>query len=432
MKKLFSVIMIAAAMLAACSDDDKEPVNPPETEDGLVFVEDGVHYLGNGDKEYDVPAGSYTLDASITYVIRGWVYITDGATVTIPAGTLLKGKSTDQTVKGSSIIVEPGGKLIAQGTATQPIVFTSDKEPGQRKPGDWGGIIICGKAPNNQTEMQIEGGPRTMHGGNDANDNSGVFSYCRIEFAGYPFDEDKEINGLTMGSVGKGTKIDHVQVSYCNDDSFEWFGGTVDCSHLIAYHGWDDDFDTDNGYSGTLQFLLGIRHPKLGDTSISNGFESDNWSNGTAMTPLTSARFCNVTLIGPIGQDDNFQNLAGTGNYIDAGELWPSNGSKVGQFQAGVQMRRGSNISLANSVIIGWPVGIMIDNDKGSATQSNVTAQSFQNIFMGGYTDNAIGSYTNQVGAAPILGSDRNKSFGDWFNNLGEASDADQTRSSVG
>ena len=98
----------------------------------------------------------------------------------------------------------------------------------------------AGKAKNNQTEQQIEGGPRTKHGGADDADNSGTLSYVRIEFAGYPFQKDKEINGLTLGSVGSGTEIDHVQVSYSNDDSFEWFGGTVNCKYLVAYKGWDD------------------------------------------------------------------------------------------------------------------------------------------------------------------------------------------------
>ena len=112
--------------------------------------------------------------------------------------------------------------------------------------------------------------PRTKHGGADDADNSGALSYVRIEFAGYPFQKDKEINGLTLGSVGSGTEIDHVQVSYSNDDSFEWFGGTVNCKYLVAYKGWDDDFDTDNGFSGKVQYGLSLRDSKIADTSQSN------------------------------------------------------------------------------------------------------------------------------------------------------------------
>lgn len=109
--------------------------------------------------------------------------------------------------------------------------------------------------------MTIEGGLRTEHGGNDNADNSGVLSYVRVEFAGNPFDTDQEINGVTFGSVGSGTQVDHVQVSYSNDDSFEWFGGSVNCKYLVAYHGWDDDFDTDNGFQGKCSFVweYGIR-----------------------------------------------------------------------------------------------------------------------------------------------------------------------------
>ena len=225
-----------AAMTVACSssDDDKNGGSNGggngayvwSTDGGinacdhLLFDDNGKEneagtVIGNGDQEL-VFTGNQTLKKG-TYLLKGWVYIANGATLTIEPGTVIKG---DKQTK-AALIAERGGKLIAQGTPTEPIVFTSEMPQGQRKPGDWGGIILCGRAKNNQTEMQIEGGPRTKHGGSDNNDNSGVLSYVRIEFAGYPLEANKEINGLTMGSVGSGTKIDHVQVSYCNDDSFE-------------------------------------------------------------------------------------------------------------------------------------------------------------------------------------------------------------------
>lgn len=148
--------------------------------------------------------------------MKGWVYIRDGAQLTIEPGTIIKG---DKETK-AALIVERGGKLIAKGTATEPIVFTSEQAAGSRRPGDWGGLIICGKAKNNQgNDMQIEGGPRSHHGGDNDADNSGILSYVRVEFAGFPFEKDKEINGITFGSVGSGTQVDHVQVSYSNDDS---------------------------------------------------------------------------------------------------------------------------------------------------------------------------------------------------------------------
>ena len=193
--------------------------------DHLTFNADGTDningtQIGNGDQEF-VFTGNQTLKKG-TYTLKGWVYIADGATLTIEPGTVIKGDKTTM----ASLIAERGGKLIAKGTSTEPIVFTSAQQAGSRRPGDWGGVILCGKAPNNQNEMQIEGGPRTKHGGTDPSDNSGVLSYVRIEFAGYPFKADQEINGLTLGSIGSGTQIDHIQVSYSNDDSYEWFGGT--------------------------------------------------------------------------------------------------------------------------------------------------------------------------------------------------------------
>lgn len=260
----------------------------------------------------------------------------------------------------ASLIAERGGKLIAKGTSTEPIVFTSAQQAGSRRPGDWGGVILCGKAPNNQNEMQIEGGPRTKHGGTDPSDNSGILSYVRIEFAGYPFKADQEINGLTLGSIGSGTQIDHIQVSYSNDDSYEWFGGTVNCKYLIAYKGWDDDFDSDNGFSGSVQYGLSVRDSRIADTSQSNGFESDNNADGSAVSPYTAATFSNMTFVGPKA-DKSFQN---TTDYINGGDVYPNNGSALGKFQSVMHLRRNTKLHIYNSVAYGWPIGVIIDNQK--------------------------------------------------------------------
>lgn len=373
--------------MTSCSDDDDNSTTPttpdtPSSEttkytwskdgglnacDHVLFDEDGKEnasgkVIGNGDQEF-VFKGNQTLKKG-TYLLKGWVYIADGSTLTIEPGTVIKG---DKDTK-AALIAERGGKLIAQGTATEPIVFTSEMAKGSRKPGDWGGIILCGKAQNNQNVMQIEGGPRTKHGGTDNADNSGVLSYVRIEFAGYPFKTDQEINGLTFGSVGSGTKIDHVQVSYSNDDSFEWFGGDVNCKYMIAYHGWDDDFDTDNGFSGKVQFGLSVRDPKIADKSQSNGFESDNKADGGAVEPYTTATFSNMTFVGP-KLDASFQN---DGSYINGGNMNPNNGSGLGKYQSAMQIRRNSRLSCFNSVAIGWPIGLILDNEKGD-TQGAAT-----------------------------------------------------------
>ncbi|MGB4414420.1 MAG: hypothetical protein WBI53_05990, partial [Paludibacter sp.] len=194
-----------------------------------------------------IPAGNLattTWTKNNVYLLNGFVYIPNGVTLTIEAGTIIRG---DITNKGT-IIVEMGGKLIANGTAVEPIVFTSNQAAGSRNYGDWGGIILLGKAPINPVTATIEGGVGRSYGGSDATDNSGSLQYVRIEFPGIAFTTDNEINGLTMGGVGSGTILDNIQVSYSGDDSFEWFGGTVNAKHLIALRGWDDDFDTDFGY----------------------------------------------------------------------------------------------------------------------------------------------------------------------------------------
>lgn len=376
-KNFYGCIGILALTLSfsACSSDDGgnggsgTPSVEWTTNNGikacnqLLFTADGDKnvslegkQIGNGDAEF-VFTGKQTLKKG-TYLMKGWVYIADGAELTIEPGTVIKG---DKQTK-ASLIVERGGKLIAQGSAQAPIVFTSNSPAGNRKPGDWGGVIICGKAKNNKQEMQIEGGPRTRHGGNDDGDNSGVLSYVRIEFAGYPFATDQEINGLTLGSVGSGTKIDHVQVSYSNDDSFEWFGGKVNCKYLIAYKGWDDDFDTDNGFGGNVQFGLSIRDPKIADISQSNGFESDNCADGSKSEPHTKAVFSNMTFIGPKALATDFIN---DNSYINGGEYNPGNGSSLGKFQAAIHIRRDSHLNCFNSVVVGWPIGVILDNQKG-------------------------------------------------------------------
>lgn len=365
MKKIISNIAIAAMMLSAvlfssCSNDDNSvpevPVNPADYE-----------LSGN-------ITGNKILQAGKPWVIKGYVYVPDGATLTIEPGTVIKG---DKATK-ASLIIERGGKIMAQGTKEKPIVFTSNQPKGQRDYGDWGGLILCGKAPVNATsEPTIEGGPDRKYGGNEPDDNSGVLTYIRIEFAGYPLEPNKEINGLTCGGVGRGTKIEHIQVSFCGDDSFEWFGGNVNAKYLIAYKGWDDEFDTDYGYQGKLQFLLGIRDSKKADTSKSNGFESDNDATGSGNTPLTAPVFSNVTLIGPFyGVSAGKANNEIFYNTEDA-----ANGAKGGQFQAAMHIRRNSSLSVYNSVFTGWPYGLFLDKANAGATVKNVIFAGMWNDF---------------------------------------------------
>ena len=351
-KKMASIVL--ASVLVFCVSCKKDP-NPDPIEEPPVKGE--VINLGDGSEAYEIKE-NMTLKYPNTYVLRGFVYVVDGITLTIEPGVIVKG---DKSSKGT-LIVERGGKMMAKGTKEKPIVFTSSQAAGNRNPGDWGGIILLGKAPNNRGEQTIEGGVRSKHGGNDANDNSGTLSYVRVEFAGIEYSTDNEINGITFGSVGAGTQIDHIQVSYSGDDSYEWFGGNVNAKYLVAYRGWDDDFDTDNGFSGKVQFALSLRDPRVGDKSASNGFESDNNADGSAEALNTSAVFANVSLFGVVANPTNYINQAGV------------NGSSTeARFQAGLHLRRNTQLSIFNSLIAAYPIGLIVENDKGSATQTNAT-----------------------------------------------------------
>lgn len=342
MKKIFlnSVVALAgtAFLFSSCDSKDTEVVKVPASKEVIIKA--------------DI-TGTRSLVKDSTYVLQGQINVS--GTINIAAGTVIKG---DKVTKGCLIIV-PGGKINAVGTASSPIVFTSALAPGLRSAGDWGGLVIVGKAPVNQTTAVVEGLSREVAYGTsvlasdkrDAADNSGTLKYVRIEFAGISLQPDKEINGLTMCAVGSGTTIDHVQVSYCGDDSFEWFGGNVNAKYLIAYLGLDDEFDTDYGYQGKVQFALGVRNPRVGDVSTSNGFESDNDATGSLLTPQTAPVFSNITLIGPwkTSLDKNVSAL----------------------FGAGMHIRRNSSLSAFNSVFAGWNTGLLLD---ATTTYANATA----------------------------------------------------------
>ena len=222
------------------------------------------------------------------YTLKGYVYVTEGATLTFEAGSVIK---SDITEKGA-LIIERGAKLIADGKANNPIVFTSGKPAGQRAPGDWGGIIMLGKAPTNRPldpAPTIEGGVGRQYGGTDPNDESGILRYVRIEYAGIAAEPGSEINGLTLGGVGSGTIIENIQVSFGNDDAYEFFGGTVNAKNLVALATADDDFDFDFGYTGKIQFAYSVRKPDFVDAGdAGNGIEANNDGPGSTAIPITT------------------------------------------------------------------------------------------------------------------------------------------------
>jgi Secretion system C-terminal sorting domain len=211
------------------------------------------------------------------------------------------------------------------------------------------------------SDLTLFGGGKNPNcgGGNCPNnaDNSGTLKYVRVEYAGVALSPNNEINGITFGGVGNGTTVDHVQVSYSNDDSYEWFGGDVNAKYIIAFRGIDDDFDTDNGFSGKVQFGVALRDPAVADVSKSHGFESDNDASGSTNLPQTRAVFCNMT--------------------IDAGGDVTTNSL----YEAGTYIRRNSHLYVYNSIVMGWPIGLYID---GTLSQNNVLADTLVN-------DNVVG-----------------------------------------
>ena len=367
----------------------------------VIFFGPNRDQIGSGAKLFYITEKQLIREG--VYTMVGWIHVMEDAELTIEPGTVIKGSNTGfdglERATGSSLVIMRGGKIWADGTREKPIVFTSAQPKGQRQASDWGGIIICGRARNNEVEMLIEGGVDALHGGDDDDDNSGILRFVRIEFGGYPYSLDNEINGLSLGSVGRGTTIEYVQVSYCGDDSFEWWGGTVNHKYLVSYHAWDDDFDPDaGGYSGMVQFGLIVRDPRIADQSNSNGFESDTHPSGGSFTPpYTRPVFSNVTVIGPIGQDPAFPTPNSDGNILRAPQLDYITGYGWGEttiaafpisrgiFQAAVHIRRGSHMSLFNSVLTGFPVGLIIDNalsDSQSAAQNGDLQVS--NVFFAG------------------------------------------------
>lgn len=309
----------------------------------------------------------YTFYKDTTYLLSGFVYVKNNATLRIQPGTLIKGKKAER----STLIITMGSKIIADGTRKNPIVFTSASEAGQRAPGDWGGLVILGKGLINRpsdcntcpgaslaaslpgVQAAIEGDIDNavgdgLFGGTDNEDNSGILRYVRVEFAGVVISPGNEINAITLGAVGRGTVMEYIQVSQSNDDAFEWFGGAVNAKYLIAQGSVDDDFDADMGYIGNIQFAISQRDSFLFDTGTNpttNSIETDSDAGSGDLRPITAPVFSNFTMIGPCA----------SGTIED-----------VGSFQNGARIRKNSRTSLFNSVFLGQLTALFLDGQGSS------------------------------------------------------------------
>ncbi|MFZ4103293.1 MAG: hypothetical protein ACOYKI_01055 [Sediminibacterium sp.] len=411
MKQLF-ILSLAFLAITGCrkieTDGEKEIFVVTKEVAPVGIVSNTVTLSGKITKDT-------TLFAKDVNYLSGIVYVMKGVTLTIQEGARVMGKSSGADV--AALVITRGAKIIARGTADKPIVFTSAAQ--NPASGDWGGIVLLGTARVNTTLTwkgtavsgltSVEGGVNDADGnglagsgdaafptGNDA-DNSGVMQYVRIEYAGYAYQPDNELNSLTMAAVGSGTTISHIQVTYAKDDAFEWFGGTVNCKYLIAYKTQDDDFDTDNGYNGNVQFGIILRDSVIADISTSEAFESDNNSGGTATTFQTSAVFSNITAIGP-RIDPTF----GKGNSL---------------YRAGAHIRRNTGISIMNSIFAGWNRGFQFDASSGVPVDKNVTDSviRIKNTTLAGNTVNI--DYVRSTGTSATYASNNDGIAGltTWF-----------------
>lgn len=310
--------------------------------------------------------GNITLSRDTIYLLRGFVYVADRAVMTIQPGTVIRGAGPEldpfNENRPGTLLVERGGRLLANGTAAQPIIFTSNKGVGQRAPGDWGGVVLIGKSPTNRPGVTpyfagIRGTAETY---NEPDDNSGSLQYVRIEFAGtgQRSAANPQLGGLTMIGVGRGTIISNVQVAHSSGDGFAWYGGTVNARNLLAYRVADDNWSTNWGYTGNVQFGVGLRDVTVADASGSNGFEAQNYDPGENAdgTPLT--RLNGLPQTAPV-----FANMSDFAFNTVPTAL--SAASPTGFYQSGIYLRNNTGFSLYNSVISGYPEGIRLE---GTAT----------------------------------------------------------------
>lgn len=327
--KIFTLFIAGIIGFSSCKNDDPTPpvVNAPEELSGNI-------------------GSNKTLTADREWFLKGSVYVTEGVTLTIEPGTVIKGyvpKTTAEVNLKGALVIERGARINASGSVEKPIVFTSGMPAGQRKPGDWGGVVLLGRATTNQgTNVTIEGGIGRQYGGTNDDDNSGTMRYVRIEFAGVSAEPGSEINSLTLGGVGRGTTLEYIQSVYGNDDAFEFFGGTVNAKYLVAYGTADDDFDFDFGYRGTIQYAVSLRNPKFVDSADpGNGIECDNDKNGTTATPTTRPVLSNFTFVGP----NNATGTAANHNFAN-------------------RFRKATNFVLNNSILLGYQkAGLSLESD---------------------------------------------------------------------
>ena len=352
LKSLVGVLSVAATAVSVTSCSQSEEMLPVgNTRAANVVTVSGVINT------------NMTWSASNEYHLNGKVYVSGGATLTIQPGTKIVGLYNDVPAKASALVITRNGKINAAGTASNPIVMTA--ESNHQYPGGWCGFVVLGNAPINQTNNPVIEGIESdelpadvdiHYGGSNANDNSGTIQYVRVEYAGANVSQDNELNSFTFGGVGAGTTFDHCQAYYGEDDAFEFFGGTINGKYLVSTSTHDDAFDFDFGYTGKLQFLVAtVDANSTYYTKDPNGIECDNDSKGTSLTPFTHPTISNLTIVGTAD-----------------GKVAKSAMSDGKSMKSCANFRRNCQFTLANSILYGYPTGILCETSNSYVFKNNV------------------------------------------------------------
>ena len=362
MKTMIRYGLIAAALAATA------PLHQAEVATQIVSAPRNMPGI---DKPVRVIRGRFTRDLVLTrnayWVLRGTVFIDAPARLIIEPGTTVVGELATR----GTLVVERGAQIIADGTREQPIVFTSDQPVGERGRGDWGGLIINGRAPLNLPGGVGVGEADTgIYGGNDPDDNSGILRFVRVEFAGIEFSPDNELNGIAFQGVGSGTIVDHIQVSFNKDDGVEMFGGSVDLKHIVLTNIGDDSIDWTFGWNGRIQFAIVQQRGDDGD----KGIEADNNGNNNDLLPRSNPTIYNATIIGDPTTEFGAESVEG------------------------LRLREGTAGTLRNFIEIGFKtVGVNVANASTLAQVANGSLSLSHSIFF----DNVRGSFGS--GAATLI-----------------------------
>ena len=397
--KNFFLFAIVALLVSSCQNDDSS------ADSSFSMKAAGADYSGY---PATVQTGSGDITVNTTWTsdkvweINGVVRVKSGATLTIQAGTFIKAKPLAAGVATGVLVITKTGKIDAQGTATAPIIFTSYNllygAASTATPGDFGGVVILGDAVvNNGLDNNIIEGlgdqpnlPDFYYGGSNNAHNAGTLKYVRIEFAGriITTSPDIEINGLTFGGVGSGTTVNHIQVSYGRDDSFEFFGGTVSATHLVSFAPDDDNFDFDLGYTGTITKAIAIAdsnssHSLSSGNPDSNGIELDNNALGTATTLITRPVLNQLSIIGV------------------------SSTTVADLYENAIHVRRLGQISLTDATVTGYNTGVRYEAPSTQASSSylRVSIHGFDNVALpAGTTFSGLGTSISTANPAPKWG----------------------------